>query len=206
LYLNFFQEASSSFQATNPITTDVDVMSAAKQHFVTPTSSSIPIAPPPGIISLNNGHLPQPPSFSWSVTQSGLVDPSQGSPAREEGEVPESELDPDTRRRLLILQHGQDTRESAQPFPDRPPAQVSVPPVQSHGNWFSLDDEMNPSNMNKASTEFHLESDSVHYDSKQPQHPSYFPDVDNPISADRHSYKNQRYPHRVSEHLFLSDF
>ncbi|KAL0398639.1 UNVERIFIED_CONTAM: RNA polymerase II C-terminal domain phosphatase-like 1 [Sesamum radiatum] len=35
----------------------------------------------------------------------------QSSPAREEGEVPESELDPDTRRRLLILQHGQDMRE-----------------------------------------------------------------------------------------------
>lgn len=192
------KEASSCFQATNPITTDIDVMSvAAKQHFVTPTSSSTPIAAPPGIIMpLNNEHLPQPPSFSWPVTLSGLVDPSQGSPAREEGEVPESELDPDTRRRLLILQHGQDTREAAQPFPDRPPAQVSVPPVQSHGNWLSLEDEMNPRNLNKASTEFHLESDSVNYDNKQPQHPSYFPDGDNPISADRHSYKNQRYPPR----------
>lgn len=51
------------------------------------------------------------------------------SPAREEGEVPESELDPDTRRRLLILQHGQDMREglpNEPPFPGRPPVQAPV--------------------------------------------------------------------------------
>ncbi|KAG2573527.1 hypothetical protein PVAP13_7KG258800 [Panicum virgatum] len=188
------KEASSSFQVVNPITTDVHVMSvAAKEHFVTPAFSSTPMAPPLGMIPLNNEHVPQPPSFSQPVAQSGLVDPSQGSPAREEGEVPESELDPDTRRRLLILQHGQDTREAAPPFPAGPPAQVSVPPVQSHGNWFSLE-EMNPRNLNKPSTDFHLESDSVNYDKKQPQHPSYFPVGDNPTSADRYSCKNQRYP------------
>ncbi|KAG2567617.1 hypothetical protein PVAP13_7NG336900 [Panicum virgatum] len=188
------KEASSSFQVVNPITTDVHAMTvAAKEHSVTPAFSSTPIAPPRGMIPLNNEHVPQPPSFSQLVAQSVLVDPSQGSPAREEGEVPESELDPDTRRRLLILQHGQDTREAAPPFPAGPPAQVSVPPVQSHGNWFSLE-EMNPRNLNKPSTEFHLESDSVHYDKKQPQHPSYFPVGDNPTSADKYSYKNQRYP------------
>lgn len=61
------------------------------------------------------------------------------SPAREEGEVPESELDPDTRRRLLILQHGQDMRESLPneaAFPGRLPAQASVAgpaPVPSPG-------------------------------------------------------------------------
>lgn len=51
------------------------------------------------------------------------------SPAREEGEVPESELDPDTRRRLLILQHGQDMREnmlSEPPFPVRPTVQTPI--------------------------------------------------------------------------------
>ncbi|KAH9626987.1 hypothetical protein KSS87_017838 [Heliosperma pusillum] len=51
------------------------------------------------------------------------------SPAREEGEVPESELDPDTRRRLLILQHGHDFRENIPneaPFPVRSPVQAPV--------------------------------------------------------------------------------
>lgn len=186
----------------NPISADVSVVSvAAKQHFIAPTSSSIPIAPPLGTMPLNNEQVPQPPSSSWPVTQSGLVDSLQGSPAREEGEVPESELDPDTRRRLLILQHGQDTREAAPPFPDGPPAQVSVPPVQSHGNWFSLEGEMNPRNLSKASTELHLESDTVNYDKKQLQQLSYLPDGDNPISADRYSCKNQRYPSQVSDRL-----
>ncbi|CAN6240243.1 unnamed protein product [Urochloa humidicola] len=190
------KEASSSFQAVNPIATDVHVMPvAAKQHFVATTSSSTSIASLPGIMPLNNEQVPQPRSFSQPVTQSGLVYPSESSPAREEGEVPESELDPDTRRRLLILQHGQDTREAALPFTatDGTSAQTSVPPVQSHGNWFSLEDETNW-NPNKASTELYLESDSVHYDKKQPHHQSYLPVGDNPISADRYSYKNQRYP------------
>ena len=158
-------------------------------------SSVAPVAPPLGMT---------PPPFNQPVVQPGFSDPLQGSPAREEGEVPESELDPDTRRRLLILQHGQDTREAAPPFPAGPPAQVSVPPVQSHGNWFSLE-EMNPRNLNKPSTDFHLESDSVNYDKKQPQHPSYFPVGDNPTSADRYSCKNQRYPPQVCDH-FLSEF
>ncbi|OQU82010.1 RNA polymerase II C-terminal domain phosphatase-like 1 isoform X2 [Sorghum bicolor] len=200
------KEASSSFQSANPITTNVDVMSvAANQHFGTPISSSTPVAPPLGML-LNNDQDPQPPSLRWPVAQSGHVDSSQGSPAREEGEVPESELDPDTRRRLLILQHGQDTRDPAAPFPAGSPAQVSVPPVQSHENWFCLEDEMNPRNLNKVSTEFHLESDSVHYDKKQLQHTSYIPIGDNPMSYDRYDYQNQRYPsqppHSEGHHRF----
>ncbi|XP_066349408.1 RNA polymerase II C-terminal domain phosphatase-like 1 isoform X5 [Miscanthus floridulus] len=190
------KEASSSFQSANPITNNVDLMSvAANQHCVTltPISSSTPVAPPLGM-PLNNDLDPHPPSLRWHVAQSGHVDPSQGSPAREEGEVPESELDPDTRRRLLILQHGQDTRDPAPPFPAGPPSQVSVPPVQSHGNWVCLEDEMNPRNLNKVSTEFNLESDSVQYDKKQLQHTSYIPIGDNPMSYDRYNYQNQRYP------------
>ncbi|CAN6235709.1 unnamed protein product [Urochloa humidicola] len=188
------KEASSSCQAVIPIATGVHVMPvAAKQHFVTPTSSSTSIASLPGMMPLNNEQVPQPPSFSQPVTQSGLVYPSESSPAREEGEIPESELDPDTRRRLLILQHGQDTREAAPPFTAGPPAKTSVQPVQSPGNWFSSEDETNW-NPNKASTELCLESDSAHYDKKQPQHQSYLPVGDNPISADRYSNKNQRYP------------
>jgi RNA polymerase II C-terminal domain phosphatase-like 1/2 len=74
--------------------------------------------------------------------------------------------------------------------------------VQSHGNWVCLEDEMNPRNLNKVSTEFHLESDSVQYDKKQLQHTSYIPIGDNPMSYDRYNYQNQRYPSQVSDHLF----
>jgi RNA polymerase II C-terminal domain phosphatase-like 1/2 len=77
-----------------------------------------------------------PPTFNQPVAQPDFSDPMQGSPAREEGEVPESELDPDTRRRLLILQHGQDTRDPTPPVP------VPVPTVQPHGNWFPTDNHV----------------------------------------------------------------
>jgi RNA polymerase II C-terminal domain phosphatase-like 1/2 len=70
--------------------------------------------------------------FPVQVTPAVIPEAStaQISQAREEGEVPESELDPDTRRRLLILQHGQDTRDNTPPFQVGPtvPA-VPVPPV-----------------------------------------------------------------------------
>ena len=181
--------------------TNIDAISvAANQQFS--TSSSIPLAPPLGMVPLNNDQGPQPPSISWPVAQSGLGDPLQCSPAREEGEVPESELDPDTRRRLLILQHGQDTRDPTPPVPAEPSVQVSVPQVQSQGNWFPVEDEMDPRNLDRTSTGFHLKSGAVHSDENQPPHQSYFPAGDNPISSDRLNYQNHRYPSQVSEHLF----
>ncbi|EYU43412.1 hypothetical protein MIMGU_mgv1a0014621mg, partial [Erythranthe guttata] len=75
------------------------------------------------------------------------------SPALEEGEVLEPELDPDTRRRLLILQHGQDVRESPpseSQFPARPPPmQAPTPRAPPHG-WFPIEEEMNPRQVNRA--------------------------------------------------------
>ncbi|KAJ0974429.1 hypothetical protein J5N97_016394 [Dioscorea zingiberensis] len=60
----------------------------------------------------NNQYL-QHSALGKSFVKSMLSEPiSQGSGIAEEGEVPESEMDPNTRRRLLILQHGQDTSES----------------------------------------------------------------------------------------------
>ncbi|KAM3388267.1 hypothetical protein ACQJBY_010817 [Aegilops geniculata] len=186
------KEAVCSVQAADPVTTNVDVISvAANQQFA--TSSSIPLAPPLGMVPLNNDQGPQPPSVSWSDAQSVMVDPLQGSPAREEGEVPESELDPDTRRRLLILQHGQDTRDPTPPFAAEPSVQASVPPVQSQGNWFPVEDEMDPRNLNRTSTDFHVESDAVHSDKSQPPHQPYFPARDNPVFSDRFNHQNQRY-------------
>lgn len=190
------KEAVSSVQAADPMTSNVDVMSvAASQQFA--TSSSIPLAPPLGMVPLNNDQDPQPPSISWPVAQSGLGDPLQGSPAREEGEVPESELDPDTRRRLLILQHGQDTRDPSPPFPVEPSVQVSVPQVQSQGNRFPVENEMDPRNLNRTSAGFHLESDAVHSDKNQPPHQSYFPAGNNLISSDRINHQTQRYPSQL---------
>uniref|UniRef100_A0ACD5USP8 Uncharacterized protein n=1 Tax=Avena sativa TaxID=4498 RepID=A0ACD5USP8_AVESA len=187
------KEAVSSVQAADPMTTNVDVMSVAARQQIA-TSSSTPLAPPPGMVPLNNDQDPQPSSISWPVAQSSFGDSSHGSPAREEGEVPESELDPDTRRRLLILQHGQDTRDPTPPFPAEPSVQVSVPQVQSQGELFPVEEEMDPRNLNRTSMGLHSEFDAVHSDKNQPPHQSYLPAGDNPISSDRLNYQNERYP------------
>ncbi|KAL0305789.1 UNVERIFIED_CONTAM: RNA polymerase II C-terminal domain phosphatase-like 1 [Sesamum radiatum] len=96
----------------------------------------------------------------------------QSSPAREEGEVPESELDPDTRRRLLILQHGQDMREhppSESQFPARPSMQVSVPRVQPRG-WFPVEEEMSPGQLNRVPPP---NAESLPIDKNRAHHPPF---------------------------------
>ena len=142
-----------------------------------------------------------PPSASVAKPYAGSVESSlQSSPAREEGEVPESELDPDTRRRLLILQHGQDTRENAPPeppFPARPPVQVSGPRVQPHGGWLPAE-EMSPPRPNLAVTkEFPFDSQPMQIDTHRPQHPSYFSKVESSVPPDRIMQENQRLPKEV---------
>ncbi|CAM0945084.1 unnamed protein product [Alopecurus aequalis] len=192
------KEASGAGSALNSTTANFVMPVAPGQNFV--PSSAAPFAPPLGMMPLSNNQVP-PPSFSQPVAQPGLLDPLQGSPAREEGEVPESELDPDTRRRLLILQHGQDTRDPTPPLPAVPPVQVPVPPVQPHGNWFPVEDGMNSNNLNRSSAGFPSESDTMHYDKKQPPHPSYYHGGDNnPVSSDRFSYQNQRFPSQLTHH------
>ncbi|XP_044954528.1 RNA polymerase II C-terminal domain phosphatase-like 1 isoform X1 [Hordeum vulgare subsp. vulgare] len=190
------KEASGSGSALNPTMANLVMPVAPSQSFV--PSSVAPFAPPLGMMPLSNNQVPPPP-FSQPVVQPGLLDPLQASPGREEGEVPESELDPDTRRRLLILQHGQDTRDPTPPLPAVPPVQVSVPPVQSHGNWFPVEDGMNSNNSNRGSAGFPSESDTMHFDEKQPPHPSYFHGGDNNlVSSDRFSYQSQRFPSQVA--------
>uniref|UniRef100_A0A0D9YVH4 protein-serine/threonine phosphatase n=1 Tax=Oryza glumipatula TaxID=40148 RepID=A0A0D9YVH4_9ORYZ len=187
------KEASGNAQAFTTTAANFVMPVLPGQNFV--SSSVAPVAPSLGMVPLSNNQGPPPP-FTQPVAQLSLSDPLQGSPAREEGEVPESELDPDTRRRLLILQHGQDTRDPTPPLPAVPPVQVPVPPVQPHGNWFPVEDGMNPNNLNRGSAGFPLESETMHYDKKQPPHP-FFHGGENPISSDRFSYQNQRYPSQL---------
>ncbi|WVZ74470.1 hypothetical protein U9M48_022649 [Paspalum notatum var. saurae] len=191
------KEASSNAQVFHPSAANFVMPVAPAQNFVSP--SVAPLAPPIGMM---------PPPFSQPVVQPGFSDPLQGSPAREEGEVPESELDPDTRRRLLILQHGQDTRDPTPPLPAIPPVQAPVPPVQPHGNWFPAEDGINPSNLSRGSAAFTVESDAMLYEKKQPPHPSFFHGGDSPMSSDRFSYQNQRFPsqlpHAEDHHMLQS--
>jgi RNA polymerase II C-terminal domain phosphatase-like 1/2 len=190
-HLNYFQEASGNVQALNPTGPNFVMPVAPAQNFV----PSAPLAPPLGIMPLAS-------ALNQSVVQPGFSDSLQGSPAREEGEVPESELDPDTRRRLLILQHGQDTRDPTPPLPVVPPVPVSVAPAQPHGNWFPAEDGVNPSNLNRGSAGS-PESDTMLYETKQPTHSSsFFHGGDNTMSSDRLSYQNQRFPTQVDLNEF----
>ncbi|XP_024024041.1 RNA polymerase II C-terminal domain phosphatase-like 1 isoform X2 [Morus notabilis] len=185
---------SAASSAINP-----DPRLSPLQYTVPSSSGSVP--PPTTQVSMMpfpNIQFPQVASVVKPYI--GSVESSlQSSPAREEGEVPESELDPDTRRRLLILQHGQDTREhtpTEPPFPARPPMQVPLPQVQSRGGWFPAAEEMSPPRQPSrvAAKEFPLNSEPMHIEKHQPHHPSFFPKVESSIPSDRIIHENQRLP------------
>lgn len=136
----------------------------------------------------------------------GQVAPSElsfhSSPAREEGEVPESELDPDTRRRLLILQHGQDSRDqtsSDTPCPIRHANQASAPRVQSRGRWLPVEEEIGSQQHNRVvPKEFPVDSEPMRIEKHRPHHPSFFSRVDSSISSDKILHEShQRLPKEV---------
>lgn len=168
------------------------------QH-VLASSSIVPTPAATQVVSsLHDNQQPLSMGSVKPLVQPGIPESSlQGSPAREEGEVPESELDPNTRRRLLILQHGQDTRDHVpndSVLPARVPLQVSLnPPIQSHGGWFPVEEEMSPRKLNRAPKDFAFEPEAVRYDKNRP----FFPRVDNFSRPERPIHDNQRLPKEV---------
>ncbi|XP_031391739.1 RNA polymerase II C-terminal domain phosphatase-like 1 isoform X2 [Punica granatum] len=163
-------------------------------------SSSSPISLPTSLSAVSPLPNVQFPQAASLLKQFGHATPSeqsmQSSPAREEGEVPESELDPDTRRRLLILQHGQDVRETppAEPFPTRPPVQVSVPRIPSRGNWFSVEEEMSPRQFSRAGPKDYALDSEMHVEKHRPHPPPPFPKIESPALPERIFHENQRQP------------
>ncbi|XP_060195707.1 RNA polymerase II C-terminal domain phosphatase-like 1 [Lycium barbarum] len=178
-------------------------LAPALQHPVPPVISQPTIQGP--VVSFPAQHLPQVTSvIKSSVTQISHQDTSlQSSPAREEGEVPESELDPDTRRRLLILQHGQDTRDQVASEPKfsmgTPPLQVSVPPRVQPQGWFPVEEEMSPRQLNRAlpPKEFPLNSESMHINKHRPPHPPFLSKMESSVPSDRVLFESQRLPKEV---------
>jgi RNA polymerase II C-terminal domain phosphatase-like 1/2 len=215
-----FQEAvsaSSTIPSTIPSTvSSLDPRLLQSLQYAVASSSSLMPASQPSMLASQQpvpasqtSMMPFPntqfPQVAPLVKQLGQVvhpEPSlQSSPAREEGEVPESELDPDTRRRLLILQHGQDSRDNApseSPFPARPSAPVSAAHVQSRGSWVPVEEEMTPRQLNRTPREFPLDSDSMNIEKHQTHHPSFFPKVESNIPSDRMIHENQRLPKEVT--------
>lgn len=121
----------------------------------------------------------------------------QGSPGREEGEVPETDIDPDTRRRLLILQHGMDASKPAAPSA---PLQVQIPPVVAPGGgWLGVEEEMSPRRPSRRSPELVLEPESPSFDRSAP------PGFENPFIREqqliREASRRQRNEEEVRPYL-----
>ncbi|KAK6149867.1 hypothetical protein DH2020_017392 [Rehmannia glutinosa] len=199
------QEAMSASSSAPPPNGNLDPRIASALHYA--VSSSSFTVPPPTIqgaaMSFPSQQLPQVTShIKPPVAHLGQVETTlHSSPAMEEGELPESELDPDTRRRLLILQHGQDMREqppSEPQFPARPPMPVSVPRVQPR-NWFPVEEEMSPRQLNRVapSKEFPLNAESLPMDKNRAHHPPFLQKVEPSIPPSRLLLESQRLPKEV---------
>ncbi|GAB2298695.1 hypothetical protein Dimus_032767 [Dionaea muscipula] len=207
-------------------TTNIDPRLAGSLQFPVSTASvTIPQPAPASFLPFSANHL-QATSLVRPLGRVSPIDRSlQGSPAREEGEVPESELDPDTRRRLLILQHGLDTREhppNEPPFPVRPhvqapvqaPVQVPVlipgpgpcpgPRIQPRGSWFPAEDQMSAGHLSRErGQEYPLAADGVHFGKQRPPPPPPPPfqrKMESPIPSGRTFLPKPRFsrevPHR----------
>lgn len=198
------KDANCNVQAVPSVVGNLDPRTATSlQHVLSSPSNTFQQSISQGTMSLQNMQFPQ---VTTSVKPLGSVGPSepslQSSPAREEGEVPESELDPDTRRRLLILQHGQDTRDHVTndpPFPVHPPLQISVPPIPSRGGFFPLEEEMSPRKLHRAPKEFPVEAEALLFDKHRTHHSSFFHGMENPISTSRVINENQRLPKEIHQ-------
>ncbi|KAG5406848.1 hypothetical protein IGI04_012967 [Brassica rapa subsp. trilocularis] len=191
------KEAISGSSAANidpRIAAPVQYPMASALSVPAPVPVPVPVVQQPSAMAFPSTQFQQPTSIAKHLVPS---EPSlQSSPAREEGEVPESELDPDTRRRLLILQHGQDTRDAAPsepPFPQRPPVQAPPPPhVQPRNGWFPVEEEIDPASLRRTvSKEYPLDSESLN----RPRHQSFFPKIENSTTqSDRMPHENRRLP------------
>lgn len=125
----------------------------------------------------------------------------QSSPGREEGEVPETDIDPDTRRRLLILQHGMDASKPAAP---PAPLQVQIPPVVAPGGgWLGIEEEMSPRRPSRRSPELVLEPESPSFDRSAP------PGFENPYIREqqliREASRRQRTEEEVKFNIRVSE-
>ncbi|KAL0923539.1 hypothetical protein M5K25_007600 [Dendrobium thyrsiflorum] len=167
---------------------------------IAPTTPAVSLAATQLIMPLANSQFPHTVVPGKPLGQSVLSEHSLQGSSWEEGEVPESDLDPNTRRRLLILQHGQDTRDappSHPPFPTRPPLQVSGPPAQPRGNWFPMEEGLSSRKMNMVSRDFPSEHEAVPFDKNRSRYRSLYRTGEKSMSSDRVFHESQRLPMQV---------
>lgn len=205
LNLNFQEAISAPSTAPTPIANLNPIISRALLYAVSTSSFTIPQPTVQGpSTSFPTQQLPQVNTpLKQPIAQIGQGETTiHSSPAREEGEVPESELDPDTRRRLLILQHGQDMRE---PVPARPAMQVSVPRAQAHG-WNPIEEEMSQVNQMTPPKEFTLNAESLPIDKNQVHHPSFLHKMESALTPARALLESRRLLKEVTDYSYHLSF
>lgn len=192
--------SSQDAVAASPAITHLDPRLIASLHSAVASSSSAISLPASLLVTapLPNPQFNQPISLVKHFVPSEQT--LQNSPVREEGEVPESELDPDTRRRLLILQHGQDSRDQVppEPLPARPSIQDPVPRMQSRGSWARMEEEISPKQLNRAAPKEYSVDLEMHVEKQRFNHPRPFSRNESSSLPERMFHENQRSPKEVS--------
>ncbi|XP_077238722.1 carboxyl-terminal domain (ctd) phosphatase-like 2 isoform X2 [Tasmannia lanceolata] len=102
-----------------------------------------------------------------SRTITPLQRPSLLGAAPREGESTHSGFDHDIRRRLLIMNHGQNNN-STDPYITKPPPQISAIPAQSRGGWLVSEEDVNAGQLNKKSAGLIQESEALQPDKQRP--------------------------------------
>lgn len=178
------------------------------QHVMASSSLAVPLPATQIMMPLSTNQCSQSTVLGKPLGQSGFSEPNLQCATTEEGEIPESDLDPDTRRRLLILQHGQDFRYPPPPppppppsFPFIPPLQVPVPPVKQLASRLPLEEAVNPRQLNRPPTEFALQPQIVHFNRNHFSHPSFFSGMDISFPSDRVLHENERPPNEVRQFI-----
>ncbi|KAL5730230.1 protein-serine/threonine phosphatase [Ranunculus cassubicifolius] len=208
-------EVERRLKEANPfpvVATDLESRPAPFQFAVSTSLNTIsqPHSEGPSL-PFHNIQLPQTASVVKLLSSTGLPQPSlQGSPGREEGELPESDadpdtrrmdVDPDTRRRILIMQHGQDRRDNVPmdaPFPVTPPVQASPPPVQSLRGWSPLEEDVNMRQPTQpvpkpVPRKVPTESEAIHFDKHRPSRGTYFQGMEGSVTSDRSRFENRKF-------------
>ncbi|CAK9165577.1 unnamed protein product [Ilex paraguariensis] len=106
-----------------------------------------------------------------------------GAPFRRDSSF--SESDPDVKRRLLLMNHGQDARyrgSGEPPILSRLPAQPPAPPIQAQGGWL-VEEDINRGHFDNRASGFGPESDALRTDKARARHNSisYGPSASTPV-------------------------
>lgn len=145
---------------------------------------------------LEHSHGVPPIESSHSITVGASEASVDGSPGREEGEIPECELDPDTRRRLLILQHGQDNGVHNSNSADPPSSLRFIPQRSPQLNqhpfgWVGAEEKICPQ-LIKSSQGLAFRPEAQTIDTVHSTNNSYYGGPEYPNGVDRHNCDSRR--------------